>query len=121
MSQNPSLADEALGIFKDFLGELGPMSKRVANDVEAGIPTPTLGRLIDGLGLVNESIAQLQMALSLQGQELTMSVNEDLRAIVRDLLESTTSGDMSSRVEILRNRLPEHIETWKQVSIRNPG
>lgn len=115
MSQ--SLADETLGIFRDYLGELGPLSQRVANEVEAGGPVDSLGPLIDGLSLVNESIAQLELALQMQGQALSFSINSDLRSIVKELLDTQQSGDRSTRVEILRSRLPEHIGKWAQVSI----
>lgn len=114
-----SLAQETVDLLKDFLGELGALSKRMANQIETRGSTDQIGTLIDHLQLVHDSVGQIRMSLDIEGQALIGSQEAELAEILKDLVIAVETKDAGAQAQVLNHRLPAHLSSWNGVSIQN--
>lgn len=110
-TQNPRvIATETLEALLEFGNQLSEISATCEEAAD-------LRRLIDGIGIFVESLAQARIALNVRDCP-EVKVQEDALAVILEALLATMNGlDEISRGDLLSHRIPQHFKTWSEQAI----
>ncbi len=111
------VAEETLQTLKLFTDQLISLSQRIAGDLGSKQADQEFQNLIDGIQTFSDTIVHVRRILRI-GLLGTVNVLEaDLVSILKDLLQTHHSKDLTYRTALLHEHLPTNLTQWRDEGI----
>lgn len=111
------VAEETLQNLLTFTLQLIDLSKKVAAEIGSQQSDRDFQALLDGIQTFTDTIIQVRKILKIGIMPSINLLEADLLSILKDLLQTHYSKDITYRVNLLHEYLPENLERWRTSGI----